>query len=371
MDTIQPLQNWAPAQRNPQHPLLIAGPCSAESETQVLKTAQALSKLPQVDYFRAGIWKPRTRPNTFEGVGEAGLPWLKLARQETGLPIATEVANAAHAELALKYEVDLVWIGARTTVSPFAIQEIAEALQGSNIPILVKNPMNADLSLWLGAIERFTNVGLTKLGAIHRGFSSYQPSEYRNLPLWQLPMELKRRFPGLPLICDPSHIAGKRDMIYNVAQKALDLDMDGLMIETHPNPGEALSDAEQQVTPEMLADIVARLAVRNVTVENPAFQSELSELRVLIDRIDQDLIEALAHRMQVVRKIGDAKIRSGVKALQVSRLDAILKKQTEKAVEMELNPEHVHDIYRAIHEESVRIQTEMMRQFEHGHGNTP
>jgi chorismate mutase len=360
MDSIQSIQDWAP-QHDSKYPLVIAGPCSAESETQVLKTAQALSKLPQVRYFRAGIWKPRTRPNTFEGVGEAGLPWLKLARRETGLPIATEVANAAHVELALKHEVDLVWIGARTTVSPFAIQEIAEALKGTDIPVLVKNPMNADLSLWLGAIERFTNVGLRKLGAIHRGFSSYQPSPYRNLPLWQLPMELKRRFPGIPLICDPSHIAGQRDMIYAVSQKAMDLDLDGLMIETHPTPAEALSDAEQQVTPEMLSDILARLAVRNVSVENPEFQSELDELRVLIDRIDQDILEALAHRMQVVSKIGAAKIRSGVTALQVSRMDAILKKQTAKALEMQLNPDHIHEIYRSIHEESVRLQTEMMR----------
>ncbi len=360
MDSIQSIQDWAP-QHDAKHPLVIAGPCSAESETQVLKTAQALSKLPQVRYFRAGIWKPRTRPNTFEGVGEAGLPWLSLARRETGLPIATEVANAAHVELALKYEVDLVWIGARTTVSPFAVQEIAEALQGTDIPILVKNPMNADLSLWLGAIERFTNVGLRKLGAIHRGFSSYQPSPYRNLPLWQLPMELKRRFPGIPLICDPSHIAGQREMIYAVSQKAMDLDMDGLMIETHPTPAEALSDAEQQVTPDMLTDILTRLAVRNASVENPEFQSELDELRIIIDRIDQDILEALAHRMQVVNKIGAAKIRSGVTALQVSRMDAILKKQTQKALEMKLNPDHIHEIYRSIHEESVRLQTEMMR----------
>ncbi len=361
MDHIQHLKDWVP-NYNPEHPLVIAGPCSAESETQVLKTAQALSQFPQVSYLRAGIWKPRTRPNTFEGVGEAGLPWLKLARRETGLPIATEVANARHAELALKYEVDLVWIGARTTVSPFAVQEIAEALQGTNIPILVKNPMNADLSLWLGAIERFTNLGLTKLGAIHRGFSSYQPSEYRNLPLWQLPMELKRRYPDLPLICDPSHIAGQRDMIYQVSQKAMDLDMDGLMIETHPDPEVALSDAKQQVTPQMLQDTLSRVAVRNPSVENPDFHNELSELRVLIDRIDQDIIEALAHRMQVVEKIGNAKIRSGVTALQVSRLDAILKKQMGKASEMNINPEHIQDIYRTIHEESVRIQTEMMRE---------
>lgn len=360
MDSIQSIQDWAP-QHDSKHPIVIAGPCSAESESQVLKTAQALSKQPQVRYFRAGIWKPRTRPNTFEGVGEAGLPWLKLARRETGLPIATEVANAAHVELALKYEVDLIWIGARTTVSPFAVQEIAEALKGTDIPILVKNPMNADLSLWLGAIERFTNVGLRKLGAIHRGFSSYQPSAYRNLPLWQLPMELKRRFPGIPLLCDPSHIAGQRDMIYAVSQKAMDLDMDGLMIETHPTPAEALSDAEQQVTPDMLADILARLAVRNASVENPEFQSELDALRIIIDRIDQDILEALAHRMQVVSKIGAAKIQSGVTALQVSRMDAILKKQTQKAIEMELNPDHIHEIYRSIHEESVRLQTEMMR----------
>lgn len=360
MDSIQAIQDWAP-QHNTNYPLVIAGPCSAESESQILKTAQALSKLPQVRYLRAGIWKPRTRPNTFEGVGEAGLPWLKLARRETGLPIATEVANAAHVELALKHEIDLVWIGARTTVSPFAVQEIAEALQGTDIPILVKNPMNADLSLWLGAIERFTNVGLRKIGAIHRGFSSYQPSAYRNLPLWQLPMELKRRFPGIPLLCDPSHIAGKRDMIYAVSQKAMDLDMDGLMIETHPIPEEALSDSAQQVTPAMLTDILACLAVRNASVENPEFQTELDQLRVLIDRIDQDILEALAHRMQVVSKIGAAKIRSGVTALQVSRMDAILKKQTEKALEMQLNPEHIHEIYRSIHEESVRLQTEMMR----------
>ncbi len=366
MNSLQPISSWLPDLNGP---LVIAGPCSAESESQVLKTAQALKQIPQVRLLRAGIWKPRTRPNTFEGVGEAGLPWLKLARQETGLPVSTEVANGRHVELALKYEVDVLWIGARTTASPFAVQEIADALKGVDIPVLVKNPINADLALWLGALERLATVGLTKLGAIHRGFSSYQTSKYRNLPLWKIPMELERRFPNLPLICDPSHIAGARSMIYEVSQKALDLGMQGIMIETHPDPDNALSDAQQQVTPARLQEIIKALAVRTPSVDSPGFQQELDELRGQIDRIDHEIMEALSHRMQVVHKIGDAKVRHGVTALQVKRMDQIIQKQMKLAEDLDLRPDYVQDIYRTVHEESVRTQTEMMHQAGHDVGN--
>lgn len=364
-EQLQPLNQWFPDLTSP---LVIAGPCSAESETQVLQTARALSQLPEVRIFRAGIWKPRTRPNTFEGVGEAGLPWLKLARQETGLPVSTEVANARHVELALKYEIDVLWIGARTTASPFAVQEIAEALKGTDVPVLVKNPVNADLPLWLGALERLAVMGVRKLGAIHRGFSAYEPSKYRNLPLWKIPMELKRQFPDLPLICDPSHIAGERSLLYEIAQKALDLGMQGVMVETHPDPDHALSDAQQQVTPAGLQEIISNFEIRTPDVDNPGFQQELDGWRSQIDRIDQEILDALAHRMQVVHKIGETKIRHGVTALQVGRMDAIMQKQMKMAESAGLRPEYVQEIYRTVHEESVRTQTEMMRDAGHDLG---
>jgi len=357
MQQILSLQDWLPEL---QGPLMIAGPCSAESEQQVLKAAHWLKQVSPVHLFRAGIWKPRTRPNQFEGVGEKGLPWLQKVKQETGLKTATEVANARHVEAALAHGIDVLWIGARTSANPFSVQEIADALQGVDIPVMVKNPVNADLALWIGALERMANAGIHKLVAIHRGFSTFEPTHYRNAPMWKLPMELKRQFPQLPLICDPSHIAGQRDLIYRVSQKAMDVGMQGLMIETHPDPENALSDAAQQVTPLQLAHIWGELELRTAFTHNQGFKQELQELRAQIDRLDRDLLETMSHRMQIVSQIGACKIRNRVTALQVKRMDEIIQRQMNQAQSVGLRPEYVQEIYRTIHEESVKCQTDMM-----------
>lgn len=359
MKDIRPLEDWLELNNAP---VVIAGPCSAETEQQVLKTAHMLSQLGHVHLFRAGIWKPRTRPNSFEGVGEKGLPWLQKAKAETGLKTTTEVANARHVEAALAHDIDVLWIGARTTANPFSVQEIADALEGIDIPVMVKNPVNADLALWIGALERIANAGITKLVAIHRGFSTFEKTAYRNTPMWKLPMELKRQYPNLPMICDPSHISGDRNMIYRVSQKALDVGMDGLMIETHPDPDNAMSDPQQQVTPLALQRILGELDLRTAYGQNPDFKQELEQLRAQIDRIDQEIMEALAHRMQIVEQIGGAKIRNNVTALQVQRMDAIMQRQVELGHSMGLRPEYVQEIYRTVHEESVKRQTDMMRE---------
>ncbi len=283
--------------------MLIAGPCSAESEEQVVQISKDLVKQ-GVDYVRAGIWKPRTRPNSFEGIGVPALQWIQTAKEETGAKFAIEVANPNHVEQALKAGVDLLWIGARSTVNPFTVQEIAESLNGVDIPVFVKNPVNPDLALWIGALERLHNQGVTKLGAIHRGFSSFGKKKYRNDPLWQIPLELKRQFPQLPLICDPSHIAGLRSLIGSISQKALDLDYDGLIVEVHPNPDKALSDAKQQITPERFLEIRESLQGRRASSDDAEFQSHLEELRSKINIIDHDIIDALAARRKVVEEIG-------------------------------------------------------------------
>lgn len=335
-------------------PLVIAGPCSAETEEQVLKVAHDLQQA-GVKIMRAGIWKPRTKPGGFEGVGSEGLAWLRRAKEETGLYISTEVATQKHVYEALKYGVDLLWIGARTTANPFAVQEIAEALQGVDIPVLVKNPVNPDLELWIGALERLSAVGLTRLGAIHRGFSAYGKKLYRNQPQWQIPLELKRRYPHLPIICDPSHIGGKRELIEPLCQQAMDLDFDGLIVETHTHPDEAWSDAAQQITPAMLTSILDGLIIRSSKTSGES----LSSLRSMIDEVDSQLIDILVRRMQISRSIGHLKKAEGLTVMQTSRYDQIMQRASEQAQRAGLTVDFVVSIFEAIHKESVRAQMEL------------
>jgi chorismate mutase len=337
------------------HPLVIAGPCSAETEEQVLQIAHEL-KDTDVNYYRAGIWKPRTRPGNFEGVGAIGLKWLKKVKEETGLKTATEVANRAHVDLALEHEIDLLWIGARSTVSPFIVQEIADALEGTDKVVLVKNPVNPDLSLWLGAVERLYEANIRKLGVIHRGFSTYEKTKYRNIPEWQLAIELQTKFPDLPLINDPSHITGKRDMIFDVSQTALDLNFDGLMIETHCDPDNAWSDAAQQVTPKRLVQIMRDLRIRKETDEEAEYSSELSNLRAQIDIFDNQLIDTLGKRMRISDRIGELKKQRNVAVLQSTRWNAILGKMILEGEIHGLSEEFVLRMFKAIHQESINHQ---------------
>lgn len=336
-------------------PLVIAGPCSAETEDQVMDTAKQLAKN-GVKVFRAGVWKPRTKPGGFEGNGVAALPWLQQVKKETGMLVATEVATAKHVEEALKYGVDLLWIGARTTADPFAVQEIADTLKGVDMPILVKNPVNPDLELWIGALQRINNAGIKRLGAIHRGFSTYDKKLYRNLPQWHIPIELHRRIPELPIICDPSHISGRRDLISPLCQQAMDLQFDGLIIESHCDPDHAWSDASQQLTPDVLSLILNNLVIRetNQTTEN------LAELRKQIDEIDMDLTEMLAKRMRVAREIGIYKKEHEMAILQTQRYDEIINKRVEAGSAMEMDGEFMKVVFEAIHAESVRQQMKIM-----------
>ena len=342
------------------HPLVIAGPCSAETEEQVLKIAHEL-KDTDVNYFRAGIWKPRTRPGNFEGVGALGLKWLQKVKEETGLKTATEVANRAHVELALEHDIDLLWIGARSTVSPFIVQEIADALQGTDKIVLVKNPVNPDLSLWLGAVERLHTANIGKLGVIHRGFSTYEKSKYRNIPEWQLAIELQTKFPDLPIINDPSHITGNRDMIFDVSQTALDLNFDGLIIETHHDPENAWSDAAQQVTPKTLVQIMIDLRIRKVSDEEAEYKSMLSNLRAQIDIIDNQLIETLGKRMKVSDGIGELKKQKNVAVLQSNRWNQILGAMILEGESKGLSEEFVLKMFKAIHQESINHQEKIMQ----------
>jgi len=342
------------------HPLVIAGPCSAETEEQVLKIAHEL-KGSDVSIFRAGIWKPRTRPGGFEGVGEIGLKWLQKAKAETGLLLAVEVANAAHVKLALEHDIDVLWIGARTTVNPFAVQEIADALQNTDKIVLLKNPVNPDLSLWLGGLERLYNAGIKKLGVIHRGFSTYEKSKYRNNPEWQIAIDLQNRFPDLPLLCDPSHITGKREMILEVSQQALDLNYDGLIIETHIDPDHAWSDAAQQVTPDALKRIFVDLRVRKATDEADDFNIRMTKLRTQIDDIDVKLLEILGKRMKIAEKIGALKKEKNVSILQSSRWHEILGKMVLEGEEKGLSEEFILKLFKAIHQESISHQEKVMR----------
>lgn len=340
-------------------PIIIAGPCSAESEQQIFETAKAL-KSAGVEVLRAGIWKPRTRPGSFEGVGSEGLHWMQRVQRELGMKVSTEVANVKHVYEALKAGVDMLWIGARTTANPFAMQEIADALKGTDIPVLVKNPVNPDVELWIGALERLNMAGLKKIGVIHRGFSIYGKSKYRNVPQWQLPIEIKRRFPQMLMICDPSHISGKREYIQEVSQQAMDLGFDGLIIESHICPEIALSDAAQQVTPASLSEILSQLVIRDIDSENIQYKDNIDELRARIDLLDADLLDLLSNRMKVVDEIGKYKKQNNITILQPKRWDKILDKVSEKGREKGLDNEFLEKIFKAIHQASIDRQTEIM-----------
>ena len=341
------------------HPLVIAGPCSAETEDQVLKIAHQL-KNSDVSIFRAGIWKPRTRPGMFEGVGAIGLKWLKKVKDQTGLLTATEVANANHVKLAVEHNIDVLWIGARSTVSPFIIQEIADALKNTKKIVLVKNPVNPDLSLWLGGIERLHSSNIKNLGVIHRGFSTYEKTKYRNNPEWQLPIELQNRFPDLPLICDPSHICGRRDTLQSVSQTALDLNFDGLMIETHIDPEGAWSDAAQQIKPEILIKMMSDLKMRKITTDEIDFKNSLNTLRTQIDVIDQGLLDTLGKRMKVAIEIGNLKKKKNVAVLQTKRWNEILGKMILDGEEKGLSEEFILRMFKAIHQESINHQNRII-----------
>ena len=342
-----------------EHPLVIAGPCSAETEAQVLKIAHEL-KDSDVNYYRAGIWKPRTRPGNFEGVGALGLKWLQKVKAETGLKTATEVANRAHVELALEHDIDLLWIGARSTVSPFIVQEIADALQGTDKLVLIKNPVNPDLALWLGAVERLKSANIQNLGVIHRGFSTYGKSKYRNNPEWQLAIELQTKFPDLPLINDPSHITGKRDMVFDVSQTALDLNFDGLMIETHTDPDNAWSDAAQQITPETLIQYTKDLKIRKESITEADYTKELQKLRAQIDVADNQLLENLGKRMLVAEAIGQLKKEKNVAVLQSKRWNEILGKMVLEGEQHNLSEEFILKLFKAIHQESINHQKQIL-----------
>ena len=341
------------------HPLVIAGPCSAETEDQVLKIAHDL-KDTDVSIYRAGIWKPRTRPGMFEGVGAIGLKWLDKVKKETGLLTATEVANSSHVKLALEYDIDVLWIGARSTVSPFIVQEIADALEGTDKIVLVKNPVNPDLALWLGGIERLYSANIKKLGVIHRGFSTYEKSKYRNNPEWQLPIELQNRFPDIPLICDPSHIAGRRDILQDISQTALDLNFDGLMIETHIDPDNAWSDAAQQITPSVLVKMMNDLKIRTLTSEEADYTNQLNTLRTQIDVIDHGLLETLGKRMKVAVSIGELKKKKNVAVLQTKRWNEILGNMILEGEKKGLSEEFVLRMFKAIHQESINNQEKVI-----------
>jgi chorismate mutase len=351
------LQSWISTGRGP---ILISGPCSAETEEQTLETSKRLAATGKVDYIRAGIWKPRTRPGSFEGVGEKGLPWLQKVKEETGLPVTIEVANAAHVELSLKHGIDMLWIGARTAVNPFAVQEIAEALRGVDIPVLIKNPINADLALWIGSTERLIQSGLKRVGAIHRGFSNLGETHYRNRPQWQLAIAYRNEMPELPLICDPSHICGRRELLQHVSQKAMDLDFDGLMLESHIDPDNAWSDAAQQVTPEALKDLINAIVVREPQFDDETDHAELDMLREKISHIDDELLNLLNNRMKVARDIGKFKKENNITILQKSRWNAILDKGREYATSHGLSENFVQAYLQSVHDESITQQEHVM-----------
>lgn len=345
---------------NSQTPTLIAGPCSAETEAQVLETARALALIPEVKVFRAGIWKPRTRPGAFEGMGEVALKWLQKVKAETGLLTAVEAGNPEHVEELLKHGIDIIWIGARTTVNPFAVQEIADAVKGNNVHVWVKNPINPDLKLWMGAIERIEKAGIENVVAIHRGFQVYENSVYRYPPKWDIPISLMSERPDLKIVCDPSHITGKRDMLLSVSQKAMDLGFDGLMIETHPNPDQAWSDAAQQITPQTLQQLLAQLQIRDRNIEGVGFTNELESLRNMVDSLDEELLEIIAKRMDLIAKIGSYKKQHNVTVFQPERWLEIKKSRANFGENLKLNPEFVLNILTEIHNESIRFQTEII-----------
>ncbi len=351
-----PLSEWAPTE---DFPLVISGPCSAETYEQVMGTARKLAVIPQVKIFRAGIWKPRTRPSAFEGVGNAGLEWLKDVQRETGLKTAVEVARPEHVEACLKNNVDILWLGARTVVNPFSVQELSEVLKGVDIPVMVKNPLNPDISLWLGALERLNKSGIRKIAAIHRGFYYYHHALYRNQPMWEIPIELQRLVPGLPVICDPSHISGRRDLLLQVSQKALDLEMAGLMIESHFDPENALTDANQQITPEELEKLISSLVVRQ-TKGDTEFETRLELLRREIDKMDAELLDILSKRMKIVDEIGQYKLENNITILQIRRWSDIIYDRLNLGSRIGLSHDFLINMLQLVHEESIRRQEEIM-----------
>ena len=341
-------------------PLIISGPCSAETEEQVMETATRLAATGKVDVLRAGIWKPRTRPGSFEGIGTKGLPWLQQARKKTGLPVAIEVATGKQVEDALHFDIDVLWIGARTTVNPFSVQEVADALRGVDVPVLIKNPINPDLELWTGAVERVAKAGIKQIGLIHRGFSSYGNTEYRNAPMWHLAIEMKRRNPELMMINDPSHISGRRDILLDVAQKAIDLDFDGLIIESHIDPDKAWSDAKQQITPERLAELLDSVKWRHETTTEKEFITALEKLREQINHIDDELMQLLGQRMKIADKIGEYKRDNNITILQTNRWNSILERAFVKGEKLGLGKEFITKYYDAVHMESINHQNKIM-----------
>ena len=354
---ILPLKSWLDTGDKP---LIIAGPCSAETEEQLVSTAHLLANTGKVNVLRAGIWKPRTRPGEFEGIGSIGLEWMKRAKEETGLLTATEVATAKHVEEALAAGVDILWIGARSTANPFTVQEIADALQGVDVPVLIKNPVNPDLSLWIGALERVNRAGIKKLAAIHRGFSSFEKTAFRNEPMWDIAIQLKAIAPEIPIINDPSHICGNRELIPYVTQKAMDMDMQGLIIESHIDPSVAWTDAKQQVTPAALADLLDTLSIRKPESDNPAFEDKLTELRGQIDKLDDQIIKQIADRMKIAEKIGEFKRDNNVTILQINRWDEIVQKRIQLGKALNLSEEFTSKYLELLHNESIRRQNEVM-----------
>jgi chorismate mutase len=347
-------QAWA------KRPLIISGPCSAETEEQVLATATQLAETGKVDIMRAGIWKPRTRPGSFEGIGTKGLPWLQQAKKLTGIPVAVEVATAKQVEDALHFDVDVLWIGARTTVNPFSVQEVADALRGVDVPVLIKNPINPDLELWIGAVERVAKAGIKQIGLIHRGFSSYGNTEYRNAPMWHLAIEMKRRNPGMMLINDPSHISGRRDILLDVAQKAIDLDFDGLIIESHIDPDNAWSDAKQQITPKRLGEMLDSIRWRKEDVASEEYHAALEKLRQQINQLDDELLTILGQRIKIAEKIGEYKKQNNITILQTNRWNEILERAFAKGDKLGLSKEFITKYFDAVHMESINHQNKIM-----------
>jgi chorismate mutase len=347
-------QIWA------KRPIIISGPCSAETEEQVLETAQRLANTGKIDVLRAGIWKPRTRPGMFEGIGTKGLPWLQKAKELTGLPTTVEVATAKQVEDALHFGVDILWIGARTTVNPFSVQEIADALKGVDVPVLIKNPINPDLELWGGAVERIQRAGISQVGLIHRGFSNYGNTEFRNAPMWHLAIEMKRRNPGMLMICDPSHISGRRDILQAVSQKSIDLDFDGLMIESHIDPDKAWSDAKQQITPETVAELLAGIVWRKEDVASEEYHTALEALRQQINHLDDEMMQLLGQRMKIADKIGEYKRANGITILQTNRWNEILERGFNRGEKIGLSKEFITRYLDAVHMESINHQNKVM-----------
>lgn len=356
---VEDLKGWTSAYNKP---FIIAGPCSVETEDQLRESITPLKG--KVNLYRGGIWKPRTRPGTFEGMGKEGLEWIQNAQKDLSIEFAIEVATPEHVELALKHDLKVLWIGARTTVNPFNVSELATALKGWDGVVMVKNPIHPELSLWKGALERFDHAGVKKLGAIHRGFHNYQKSNYRNDPYWQIPLDLKSELPDLPLICDPSHIGGERDMIQGISQKALDLNYDGLMIETHYDPDNAWSDAKQQVTPKALLALLKELHPRNAEFTNENYSEQMAIIREQIDHADRELLEAVALRMNLVDKIGEIKKENNVAIFQISRWKEIFKSRTTWGKQLSIDEEFVLDLFRKLHQQSVKQQTELYNRIE-------